>query len=94
MEITNKILDDCRQRFEGGQADEALITHLCQLGFSKVETIKVFVDLNRASPLEAKRLVHLSSAWKSAYQRDEKFHDQLERLVNEELPKSDDFRGS
>jgi hypothetical protein len=84
MPVTKDILEDCRRRFSAGQTDEILIAHLRQLGLSKVETIKVFVDLNRASPLEAKRLIHLSPAWKDAYQRDEKLHDTLEQLARAE----------
>ncbi len=85
MPVTNDILDDCRNRFALGQTNEAVVAHLRHIGVSKVETIKVFVDLSRASLLEAKQLVHLSSAWKDTYHRDAELHDTLEQVARAQL---------
>ena len=91
MAITNEILNDCRRRFAAGEPDENVIAHLRNCGLSKAETIKVYVDLNRASPDAAKRLVHLSAAWRDAYQRDERLHDLAEEMArNESRRKSED----
>ncbi len=84
MPVTAEIIEDCRRRFSAGETNEDIIAHLRKCGLSKVETIKVFVDLNRGSPIEAKRLIHLSPAWTDMYQRDEKLHDSAERLARDE----------
>lgn len=76
-----EMLDDCRRRFAAGETDEQVIAHLRQRGFSKAETIKLLADLGRVSLGQAKRLVHLSAAWKDVYARDERVHDVVERVA-------------
>ena len=84
MPLNPEIIEECRRRFAAGETSESIVAYLRQIGLSKVESMKAFMILNRASAEEAKRLVHFSPTWAARYQQDEKFHDHLEKLVRDE----------
>lgn len=92
MPIDLKFVAECRRRFSEGQTPDEIIAYMRRAGLSKMESLKVLVDLGHATPTEAKRLVHLSPVWKDAFQRDEKLHDQLESLARGEISEQNDER--
>jgi len=49
-----------------------------------MESLKVFVDIGRATPTEAKRLIHLSPVWKDAFKQDEELHEKLTQHAKDE----------
>lgn len=81
MPITPEILEESRRLISAGQMPEGVIQYLRDAGLSKLESVKVLVDLGRTPPTEAKRLVHLSPVWTDAYERDERLHDRLEQFA-------------
>ncbi|MGH9223712.1 MAG: hypothetical protein ACRD2W_07970 [Acidimicrobiales bacterium] len=68
-EATNR----ARELWQAGQTWEAIVADLRSDGFSKIDCIRVTVELLRVPLGEAKRLVHFSSAWADVRNRDETF---------------------
>jgi len=84
MPITPELMEQCRQCFAQGQSPDAVIEYLRRAGLSKMESLKVFVDIGRATPTEAKRLIHLSPVWKDAFKQDEELHEKLTQHAKDE----------
>ena len=80
----DKLIDECRRFFAAGDEYENVIAHLKNNGVSKLQTMRVFCELANISIDEAKRIVHLSQAWKSAYEKDEKLRAVLEKYAVED----------
>lgn len=62
-----------QELWSDGRAWEEIVASLRAEGFSKIDCIRVAVELLRVPLGEAKRLVHFSAAWADLRQRDETF---------------------
>ena len=87
MPITLEIREQWRLLVAAGKASDELIGVMRVSGLTKMECLKMLVELGLATPSEAKHLVHKSSVWKDAFLRDEKLHGALRRAVQTGLNK-------
>lgn len=71
------VLEHCRRLLDSGADIESVLRALRDHGYSKAQSIKALVDLNRAGLAEAKVFVHQSDAWKDTRERDEAFQKSL-----------------
>lgn len=71
-----------RMLADGKTLDEALAA-LRAKGLSIIESIIAVKNFRRCDLIEAKEIVHFSSAWADAREQHDKFHEDLERAVNE-----------
>jgi ribosomal protein L7/L12 len=75
------LLNASKEMLQNGQEREAILTYIRHSGGSKIDAIRLLVVLQDLSLPEAKRVVHFSDAWSDTRERDEEFHDQLERVA-------------
>ena len=72
--MTTTAVDRASTLWKDGYQWEELVAALRGEGFTKIDSIRVAVDLLRLPLSEAKRLVHLSPAWSDLRTRDDAFH--------------------
>ncbi len=70
-------------RIQRGDPMDGILEHLRSQGASKIDTIVVLRCSTAMGLEEAKRIVHFSSAWKDAKERDERMWDELEAGLKE-----------
>jgi hypothetical protein len=61
----------------GPQNVEDVLKLLRSNGYSKVQSIKVLVDIGGQSLADAKQAVHYSRTWRDTADEDAKFHDSI-----------------
>jgi len=84
MDNKEPLLAQCTQMLSDGCNVEAVLRFLKQNGASKVSSIKALADL-KAIPLgEAKDIVHFSDTWNDTREHDEKIHDLLLSMAEQE----------
>jgi len=62
---------------------EHAITLLRELGYSKIGSMIVLMEVLELNTSQAKEIVHLSEAWTDRRASDDRFHEQLLKLVDE-----------
>lgn len=78
---TDEILTRCRTLVRQGSEVDDVIRELRLVGLSKVQSMKVLVDLGLADLAGAKEAVHASAVWNDVRERDEDFHRRLAQSV-------------
>jgi len=73
------MVDAAKKLSIDGSSSEEILVFLRRQGCSKVEAIKILVELEGVPLSEAKRRVHCSRAWADTRQRDEEFHESIDR---------------
>ena len=81
MKDKEEVLARCKTEYEREHNIESVLLLLRENGYSKVQSIKTLIETLQIPIDEAKRVVHLSQAWRDRYHTDEKFHDLLEKSV-------------
>jgi hypothetical protein len=72
--VTTTAIDRATALWNEGYQWEDLVAALRAAGFTKIDCIRVAIDLLRLPLSEAKRLIHLSPAWSDVRTRDDAFH--------------------
>jgi ribosomal protein L7/L12 len=75
------LIEACRPMLTSGNNTESVLTFLKESGCSKIESMRVLIELMGLSLGEAKQVVHLSEAWRDTRDRDDSFHESLQRLA-------------
>lgn len=60
---------------------QTILWFLRKNSLSKIESIRILMELKGISLAEAKELVHFSQAWQDVQKDDEKFQELLEKIV-------------
>jgi hypothetical protein len=71
MSGADQVLTECKMMFDRGATIEDVLRVLRDGGFSQIHSIKALVDLGQANLADAKRIVHYSSTWADARERNE-----------------------
>jgi len=73
-----------KQLLAKNYSDEDLMYELRKQNCSKVNTMRIMVELKGLSLSQAKELVHSSNTWNDKKASDEKFQDQIIKIVGGE----------
>ena len=68
---------------EGKNLNE-ILRILRENGYSKIQSMKVLVDLQGITLSKAKEIVHLSDIWQDTYKQDEEFQEKIEEALGKE----------
>jgi hypothetical protein len=71
-----------RQTLEQRGMDK-LLKDLREKGFSKIGSIDILVQLGVCRLNEAKTIVHENAAWADRRDEDDRFHDEIEREIED-----------
>lgn len=73
------LLEKSRQILVASDDFESVLQYLRQTGCTKVDSMRVIVELRDLTLDDAKRIVHFSKTWEDVRKRDEEWHDQMLR---------------
>jgi hypothetical protein len=74
-------LDACRRLEAGGSDVEGILLFLRRNGASKIESMRVLMELIGLSNELAKLVVHHSNTWRDTRCSDERLHEQFQSMV-------------
>jgi hypothetical protein len=74
---------DFRRKLADGKTTDDALAELRASGASIMECIRAVRQFRRCDLAEAKKIVHFSSAWADMREQHDRFHDELERAVQE-----------
>jgi len=77
------ILSEVKKLLRSGADYELVLRLMRDRGFNKIASIKTMVVATGMPLGDAKALVHNSSTWQDVYTRDEKLHQQLDKIAEE-----------
>jgi hypothetical protein len=89
MDQYDKAMLECRDRLSGGAPIEEILTVLRDHGVSKAFSIRALAELGVTDLGNAKKLVHFSKTWSDVRTRDDRFHESLSELEQDEGPPRD-----
>jgi len=79
MNDTSSLVTTCQQQRAAGKTNEDIVAFLRAQGCSKVESMTIVARAFGLGLNEAKEIVHLSQAWSDVRSRDDRFHQTLEK---------------
>lgn len=75
-------LEVSRTMLSSGASTEEVLAKLRERGCSKIDSIRVLMQITNIPLGEAKRVVHLSKAWEQERETHDAFHKSLEDEIN------------
>ena len=75
---------DCHALLESDAPLEDVLTFMRDGGASRIESMRLLIDLKGLSLADAKTTVHSSQTWSDLRASAEEFHEALERVLREE----------
>jgi hypothetical protein len=85
-------LKQCRTLYDRGATIEHILAHLRKRGASKVESIRVLIEIAGVTNEKAKMIVHFSAVWRDVRDADDKLHVTVEQTVDELLKSLEEKR--
>ena len=79
----HQLVTESKKLKENGADLEKILTFLRNAGCSKIDSIVVLREALGTSLGDAKQLVHCSTTWRDARERDDAFHDRLIDALDE-----------
>lgn len=79
-----KWIEQCHKLRAKGDSNEEIVSFLRSQGYSKTQSIALVAKALNLSLAQAKELVHDSCAWADVRQRDELFHDAVEKNMKKD----------
>jgi len=73
------LLERSRQMLSMSEDIESVLQYLRQNGCTKVDSMRVIIELRGLTSDDAKRIVHFSKTWEDVRKRDEELHDRMLR---------------
>jgi len=87
-----KYLKESRRMYDSGCSAEDILVFLRHQGATKVESIRLLIELAKLSNEEAKLAVHWSDTWRDTRETDEELHASVEEAVRQLLKSLDQRR--
>lgn len=81
MDGMARIIAECQELHSQGRSTDEIVSFLHARGCSKVQSITVIATALGIGLTQAKEIIHTSQAWMDIKERDEHFHDSLERAI-------------
>ncbi len=76
-----KYLEESRRMYDSGSSTDDILAFLRQQGATKVESIRLLIELAGLTNEEAKLAVHWSDAWRDTREADEELHATVEEAA-------------
>jgi len=77
------LIETCRSMLKSDNSTESILSFLKESGCSKIDSMRVLMELMGLSLGEAKQVVHLSEAWRDTRDSDDRFHESLQRVAED-----------